>query len=144
MYDRILRRSVVRENGCIVWTGCRIRKGGHGIIRVSRKKWLVHRLAWSIANGPIPAGMVVRHLCNNSSCVALDHLCVGTQADNVRDTARSDRLRRKLSVDAILSIRGDDRPLRDIAEDHNISEASVSMIRNRKTWAHIRDDGTFQ
>lgn len=45
----------------------------------------VHRWVWEQVNGPIPDGMVIRHLCHNRACFLLEHLALGTQADNVQD-----------------------------------------------------------
>lgn len=44
-----------------------------------------HRYAWVLANGPIAPGLVVCHTCDNPPCINVDHLFIGTQADNVRD-----------------------------------------------------------
>ena len=61
--------------------------GPSGYARVSHlgKRWLAHRLEWSLAHGPIPEGKQVLHHCDNRKCVALPHLFLGVNADNVRD-----------------------------------------------------------
>lgn len=41
-----------------------------------------HRFAYSISN-PIPEGLNILHLCNNSLCVNPKHLRPGTQSDNM-------------------------------------------------------------
>ncbi len=43
-----------------------------------------HRYIWEKANGPIPDGLAVCHLCNNPACVRPDHLEVGTRSHNMR------------------------------------------------------------
>lgn len=44
-----------------------------------------HRVAWTLANGPIPRGLQVRHSCDNPPCCNPAHLLVGTLQDNERD-----------------------------------------------------------
>jgi len=45
-----------------------------------------HRYAWTLAHGPIPPGLVVRHRCDEQLCTAEAHLECGTFADNGWDT----------------------------------------------------------
>jgi hypothetical protein len=42
-----------------------------------------HRAAWMLANGPVPEGMVLDHICRNRACINLDHLRVVTQQENI-------------------------------------------------------------
>jgi len=53
--DRLFARLVRKPTGCIEWTGGLDSKG-YGVIRVSGKSVGTHRLAWTLANGPIPNG----------------------------------------------------------------------------------------
>ncbi len=45
-----------------------------------------HRYAWTLAHGPVPPGLAVRHRCDEPLCTAPKHLDVGTFAENSRDT----------------------------------------------------------
>ncbi len=54
-------------------------------VRVSRWIWAAH-------NGPIPPGLVARHRCDLTVCVAPADLLTGTQSENLRDAARRDRI----------------------------------------------------
>lgn len=47
--------------------------------------WLAHRLAWTAAYGRIAKDAIVLHRCDNPRCVRLDHLTLGTQADNIAE-----------------------------------------------------------
>lgn len=69
---------------CVNWTGATFNHG-YGQIRRGKKLHLAHRYLFEQAHGPIPEGMVVRHKCDNKRCVNLDHLELGTQAENVMD-----------------------------------------------------------
>lgn len=73
-----------QEEGCWVWLGSRFRQG-YGQIRDGRLNKKAHRVSWELANGAIPAGMVIMHTCDNPPCVNIHHLRLGTHADNIAD-----------------------------------------------------------
>ena len=54
------------------------------------------------------------------------------QASNKRRHGRE-----KLTTAQVLAIRTDPRMHKDIAPDYGISRPAVTMIKNRKTWAHL-------
>jgi hypothetical protein len=67
-------------------------RSGYGAFKVGKKTVGAHRVAWEIVNGPIPAGLFVRHfVCNNPLCCNVEHLRLGTPADNVADMMSSGR-----------------------------------------------------
>lgn len=71
-----------QQGECIVWVGCRDRQG-YGKLGRNGRTWRAHRYVYEQTVGPIPAGMVIDHLCRNPSCVNVDHLEVVTQRVNV-------------------------------------------------------------
>lgn len=77
---------------CIEWDRART-KAGYGVKWVAGRLVYTHRLTWERANGPIPDGRVIRHLCHNRACYRLDHLAVGTHVDNARDTIEAGNFR---------------------------------------------------
>lgn len=75
---------------CVEWTGRRTATGYGRLVR-GGKHLYAHRWTYQQEHGPIPAGMLVRHTCDNPPCVNPEHLVLGTQADNMRDMAERGR-----------------------------------------------------
>lgn len=92
---------------CWPWTG-QINRHGYGRVhfRDRERKWTVsaHRLAWEVTFGPVPAGMVLDHVCHTHDracfegdrcphrrCCNPNHLEPVTNAENAR---RQNRLPR--------------------------------------------------
>lgn len=82
---------VFDPEGHWLWKGAR--SGGYGVVRRKGRNYLVHRLLWERANGPIPLGLVFRHAngCPRN-CVRPDHARPpGTNADNLADAIEDGR-----------------------------------------------------
>lgn len=87
--DRFLAKvewSDQRYNGtrCLVWIGS-TDLHGYGHFRVSNSyRSSAHRWSYKHWVGQIPEGLVIDHLCRNTSCVNPVHLEPVTHAENVR------------------------------------------------------------
>lgn len=78
---------------CWMWMAHKLPSGyGQFNSRLHHQKWLAHRLSWTLANGPIPVGLLVLHSCDNPSCCNPAHLSVGTQLQNLADCVRKGRM----------------------------------------------------
>lgn len=107
-----------------------------------------HRVAWSLANGPIPDGMHVCHRCDVPACVNVEHLFLGTDADNLADRDSKGRQARgsangraKLTEAAVREIRRllhSGRPRADLATVFGVSVAAIDLIAIGRSWRTVR------
>ena len=109
----------VNANGCWVWKWS-VHPKGYAVVLFKGRQRKAHRVAYERANGPIPGGQIIRHLCGNPSCINADHLRAGTPKDNARDmVASGNQHNQKLTPNDGTEIR------RTFAAD-NISRAAIA------------------
>jgi hypothetical protein len=84
-------KCATQEDGCIVYTGKAPKADGHVQLSFGGRQLYIHRFVYATLKGEIPKGMVVCHRCDNPRCVNIDHLWLGTPADNNRDMHRKGR-----------------------------------------------------
>lgn len=76
---------------CWPWQGAVTSKHGYGNLIWHGKYVSAHRVAWTVTNGPVPAGMCVLHKCDNRICCNPAHYFLGTKKDNNDDKMRKGR-----------------------------------------------------
>jgi hypothetical protein len=122
-------------SGCLVWTAT-CDHNGYGKIHIDGKMKKAHRIAWAEVNGPIPAGLVVLHKCDNPPCVELDHLQLGTRKENQQDAVRKGRYARgqwhgsaKLLDSQRAEIARSAAPTNELVARYGVSKSHVKRIR---------------
>jgi hypothetical protein len=74
--------KVDRSGDCWLWLAGKTSRG-YGRFRLGRKTVRAHRMAYELACGPIPAGLVLHHRCGNPSCVKVWHLVLTKPRGNI-------------------------------------------------------------
>lgn len=130
---------------CWEWRGAL--RSRYGVIRWGRGSVAAHRLSFAHHHGPIPAGQVVRHRCDNTACVNPGHLHIGTQTDNVRDRVERGRSARgeqhgraKLSHADIQDIRrrrAAGASGTSLARAYGVTHQNIYTILSGKGWNHV-------
>lgn len=119
---------------------------GYGRTSYKGKSWQAHRLAWALQNGTIPPGLCVLHKCDTRACINVEHLFLGTNADNVKDKMSKGRHKSlageahpktSITKDQVLELRALRKQgvrVYDLSLKFNVSESTVYHICSKYTW----------
>lgn len=76
------KRQIDMSTGCVGWMGAKI-PSGYGTIWFNGRTVKVHRVAYLLAHGNLPA-LPLDHLCRNKGCTNPNHLEPVSVAENTR------------------------------------------------------------
>lgn len=140
------------DGGCWIWTGF-VDKSGYGVVnseRMSGKRIpaRAHRVIYKLLVGPIPAGKLLMHSCDNPPCVNPQHLTPGTDAENLADMVRKGRSARgskhwgaKLNEAQVMEARRKyatgKYTLAMLAAEYGLTVTPVSQLIRGVTWKHL-------
>ena len=134
----------VSKNGCWNCTSHKRNDNRYPKLKINGKTMIMSRYIYEQNYGKIAHGLVIRHKCDNSQCINLEHLSIGTQADNITDMVKRGRQHKgetqgssKLTQFQVNEIRKDDRKQTIIATDYKVTAATISLIRNNKMWKEV-------
>lgn len=149
--------KVDRSGDCWLWTAAT--SNGYGILAVKHRSptpLRAHRLSWEIHHGPIPGNMHVLHACDERRCVRVEHLWLGTNADNTADRVAKGRTRTwatersrlgerhpraRLTDDIVREARrawqAGEQTSVSLASMHGVAQATMHAALTRRTWGHV-------
>jgi len=120
-------------------------KDGYPKICRNNKETRGNRYVYEREHGEIPKGLVIRHTCDNPTCINPNHLVLGTYKENAEDRVSRDRGAfgerngtSKLTEDQVFAILKDDREYREIAPDYNVHYSLIGLIKTRKKWKYLQ------
>ena len=135
------------NTGCHLWIAAKSGKGyGRFTARVGGAKRThgAHRIAWTLTNGPIPAGMLVCHKCDNPPCVNPEHLFLGTPMDNTSDMKAKGRgacgeasggsQLTSHAVTEIRALRAGGALMREIAARFGVHKTTILNVLHGNSW----------
>lgn len=127
---------------------------GYSVVRVGNNRIpkRAHRVIYEFIYGRVPKGLCVCHTCDNRQCVNIDHLWLGTIADNMKDMISKGRGKQpdnkgskhgmsKLTEKEVKQIKKllQSKSLTqiEIAEKYNVSRTTIYEIKVKRTWRHL-------
>lgn len=135
---------ILDGDSCWEWSAAR-HPTGYGRFSIGGRRGRMvqaHRVAWELSRGAIPEGLLVRHVvCDNPPCCNPQHMDLGTQTDNMRDMAQSERGHTvRLTAADVCAIRkasSGGASQRSLAREYGVAQSNIGYIVRRETWAHI-------
>jgi DNA invertase Pin-like site-specific DNA recombinase len=93
--------------------------------------------------------MVIRHKCDNPHCINVEHLEIGTHADNMRDMAERGRVKRPVYRTAAAKINAEQareirsllvlgKSRRELSKLFGISIQSIGRIVRNEAWRNLQ------
>lgn len=102
-------------------------KAGYCRVILNGKTVRAHRAMYEQEIGPIPRGMQIDHLCNQTDCINPDHLEPVTPLVNTQRSRAT-----KLSEEDIAEIRVSSLSGNDLAEKFRVSRKYIYAVRSRR------------
>ncbi len=96
-----------KEGECLVWDGPTTDPQGRGQVRYGGRPVRAHVVVWTLTRGAVPQGQVIRHTCDVAACLNIEHMLLGTQADNMRDLQERGRGRWAMCRNGLHRLEGD-------------------------------------
>lgn len=144
-----LLEATAPVGACLEWQLAVSASTGYGKVKFRGRPLDAHRAMWIATNGQIEDGLFVMHSCDNRRCVRIEHLSLGTQAQNMQDASRKGRVvavphlgeaspKAKLTTQQVVEIKkriAGGEQLVEIARDLPVTYSALSKIKRGVSWS---------
>lgn len=132
--------NIKKTESCWLWIGSKSNK--YGRFSINGKRYLAHRLQYYRCNTKDLHNnkILIRHLCNNKSCVNPEHLLSGSYQDNSLDNCKIKEIAQYIQPIRNLSLQFPNLTYRKIAKIINqklnlsLKRSTLYPILSNKTW----------
>lgn len=135
----------INAHGCWVCTSHARQTKGYAFSN-SRAygKQCLHRYMYEQANGMIPAGLLLRHICDNPGCINPNHLVLGTHQENMNDKTNRGRTSKtsgkRTRPDWVLEIYRDrTRTAKELSMKYGLSIDQIYAIWSGRAWKNLTE-----
>jgi hypothetical protein len=135
------------KNGCIKWKGWK-NDDGYGKFSIDKKYKFAHRYAYELLVGKIPEGKNVLHKCDVRDCCNTEHLYIGTQHENNKDSHQRNRRSSKGSKNGYAKLKEKDVlwiksmfnkiSCASLSRMFNVSESCIHDIKHGRSWKDLK------
>lgn len=157
--ETILALTVRTASGCLEYQGARD-KDGYGRVFYRGRQRPAHSVVCEWRHGPLAAGEIACHSCDNPPCVEPEHVFPGTHTTNRRDAikkgrahapvcppelkARGERIAHAVltavQVAAIKRRLADREAQRTLAAEYRVHPATINLIATGRNWKDVEAD----
>jgi len=140
-----------QEDGCLIWTGS-YASNGYGRLRINIEgEWRsprVTRVQYVLHHDVEPGELLVLHSCDRPECCAIEHLRLGTAADNAADKCERGRVlhgaahplvkltaEQALLASSMLQSHTDRQIVRVL--DLPVTHSAIYSLRQGWSWARV-------
>lgn len=149
--ERFYAKTRQADGGCLQWIASRT-TFGHGQFFFEGRTHRAHRVAWTLHTGDrLTASQVILHLCDNPPCVAIEHLVLGTNSQNISEMhakGRASLYRKTVYGDDVIALarrmHEEKYSYADIAAETGIHENYVwAVVQGRRRVLLKPDPSSF-
>ena len=122
-------------NGCWIWQKY-IDERGYGRLKYQQKSFRAHQFVYMHFIKPRTPGLIIRHLCNNPSCVKPKHLVEGSSKENTADMRKDlgKHPSAKLTEEQVKSIKESKLTQMELGAMYGVTHGAIGFIKRGVTW----------